>query len=188
MIVDMLGEESEIWAPLAEYPGYEVSSCGKVKSFWKRGCRPQITEKFRILVPFADGDGRLHVGLRTSNGTIRRKVHQLVLEAFVGPCPEGLECLHKNGDHTCNVLSNLKWGTRLENLEDRKNHGSNARCGQRGMDHRDSKLTDSQVKEIVKLRQDGLGIVKIGEMFGIHSSNVSRIANGKTWKNVTCSS
>jgi len=46
-----------------------------------------------------------------------RLVHQLVLEAFKGPCPPGMECLHKNHTPGDNKLSNLKYGTRSENIK-----------------------------------------------------------------------
>jgi len=38
-----------------------------------------------------------------------------VLEAFVGPAPEGHEGLHGDGDPANNRLDNLRWGTRSEN-------------------------------------------------------------------------
>lgn len=42
-------------------------------------------------------------------------IHQIVLEAFCGPCPDGMEVLHGNGIRTDNRLSNLRYGTRSEN-------------------------------------------------------------------------
>lgn len=49
-------------------------------------------------------------------------VHQLVLEAFVGPRPKAkqgslIDVLHINGDPTDNRLENLKYGTRGENIK-----------------------------------------------------------------------
>ncbi len=44
-------------------------------------------------------------------------VHGLVMLAFVGPCPEGLEVLHKNHQPADNKRTNLKYGTRSENLK-----------------------------------------------------------------------
>jgi hypothetical protein len=54
-----------------------------------------------------------------------RFVHQLVLEAFVGPCPPGMECLHANDDATDNRLVNLRWGTHTENVQDCLRNGHN---------------------------------------------------------------
>jgi hypothetical protein len=65
------------------------------------------------------------------------RVHRLVMLAFVGPCPEGLEVCHKNGDSLDNRLVNLYYGSRSQNALDMVRHGShhNARkdvCGKCG--------------------------------------------------------
>lgn len=49
-------------------------------------------------------------------------VHKLVLTAFVGPCPEGMECRHLNGIKTDCRLKNLEWGTQEENVQDNRDH------------------------------------------------------------------
>lgn len=49
-------------------------------------------------------------------------VHRLVLEAFVGPRPDGMECRHLDGDPANNRLANLAWGSPVENASDRKRH------------------------------------------------------------------
>ena len=51
-------------------------------------------------------------------------IHQIVLEAFCGPCPDGMEVLHGNGIRTDNRLSNLRYGTRSENNADSIRHGT----------------------------------------------------------------
>jgi hypothetical protein len=58
-------------------------------------------------------------------------VHSLVLEAFVGPRPDGMQCRHfPDRNPTNNRVSNLSWGTPLENANDRRVHGTIA-CGDR---------------------------------------------------------
>src|SRR5690606_11217835 len=52
------------------------------------------------------------------------RVHRLVMEAFVGPLPEGMEVRHLDDDPDNNALSNLVYGTRSENLEDRVRLGT----------------------------------------------------------------
>lgn len=53
-----------------------------------------------------------------------RLVHQLVLEAFVGPRPdEAMGVRHLNDDPTDNTLGNLAWGTYGENMQDRVTNG-----------------------------------------------------------------
>ena len=45
----------------------------------------------------------------------RISVHRAVLLAWVGPCPEGCEADHLNGNNTDNRLCNLQWVTKSEN-------------------------------------------------------------------------
>lgn len=51
------------------------------------------------------------------------KVHILVLEAFVGPRPDGMQGLHKSDNARNNRLSNLYWGTPSQNAVDAVNNG-----------------------------------------------------------------
>lgn len=46
------------------------------------------------------------------------------MEAFVGPCPEGMEVCHNNGDCTDNRLENLRYDTKSANMLDRVRHGT----------------------------------------------------------------
>lgn len=54
----------------------------------------------------------------------RRYLHHLVLEAFVGPKPRGMQCRHINGDSLDNRLENLAWGTPSEDNNDRVRNGT----------------------------------------------------------------
>ena len=51
------------------------------------------------------------------------RVHRLVLETFVGPS-NGMEVRHIDGNPLNNVVSNLAWGTRKEQIADQKAHGT----------------------------------------------------------------
>jgi hypothetical protein len=51
-----------------------------------------------------------------SSRTVR--IHQLVLLAFVGPKPPGMQTRHLDGDKTNNRLTNLVYGTPSENQRD----------------------------------------------------------------------
>src|SRR5580704_4483135 len=42
--------------------------------------------------------------------------HQLVMELFVGPCPENKEINHIDGNKSNNKLSNLEYITRSQNM------------------------------------------------------------------------
>lgn len=53
-----------------------------------------------------------------------RKVHQLVLEAFVGPRPEGFVGCHWDDDPSNNRLENLRWDTESANRFDSVRNGT----------------------------------------------------------------
>lgn len=83
-------------------------------------------------------------------------IHRLVLEAFIGPCPPGMECRHfPDRTKTNNRLSNLQWGTVKENAEDRIIHGTTKNRKDystvpRGETHPFAKLSDADVETIRK--------------------------------------
>lgn len=74
----------------------------------------------QILKPTVNGDGYARVAL---SGRCR-SVHQLVLESFVGPRPEGMQACHGDGVGTHNHLGNLRWDSISENQFDRVRHGT----------------------------------------------------------------
>lgn len=75
--------------------------------------------------------GYMHVKVPLGEAGSSRMVstHRLVLEAFVGPCPQGCVCAHRNGKKTDNRLSNLRWATPAENEADKIMHGTSSRRG-----------------------------------------------------------
>lgn len=77
------------------------------------------------LRPATVGIGYRRVHFWTPSGSRSFLVHRLVLGAFVGPCPAGMECRHLNGDSTDNRVENLAWGTHVENVKDVIAHGNN---------------------------------------------------------------
>ena len=90
--------------PLVGFPGYAIATDGVV---WGRRGRP--------LKPYLR-DGYLRIGLYDATGRrVHRTIHTLMLEAFVGPRPEGLHGCHLDDDRLHNVLGNLAWDTKSAN-------------------------------------------------------------------------
>ncbi len=118
----------EIWKAISDCPTADVSNLGRVRSYAVRGNgvlgrRAAIP---KILTPVM-GRGYLRVNLRRDGARRLYAVHRLVLEAFIGPAPEGIEGHHFDGDQTNNALSNLSWGTPKENWEGRRRRGTDSR-------------------------------------------------------------
>ena len=126
-----MNQSNEIWKPVVGYEGfYEVSNQGRVRSLDRDAVditgRP-YSVKGRIRKLKLDRKGYVKVALSVSNTMITYSVHTLVLEAFVGPKPNGAQCRHLNGNPADNRPSNLAWGTAKENMNDMKIHGTNPR-------------------------------------------------------------
>src|SRR5271166_1685861 len=105
------------------HPGYKVCNDGTVWSCWKlqgagrgRKCCHIMSSSWKQLKGNPNGKGHLQYTLRG----YRYFGHTLVLLTFVGPCPEGYECRHLDGNPANNRLRNLAWGTRLENAADQR--------------------------------------------------------------------
>jgi hypothetical protein len=74
-------------------------------------------------------NGYPNVTLSHAGKSWLRRVHTLVLDAFVGPRPQGMVCCHIDGVRTNNLLSNLRWGTSSENNYDIVRHGHHHDAG-----------------------------------------------------------
>lgn len=120
--------QNEEWLPVPGYgDSYAVSSYGKVRSIDRcsvdKSGRSR-TIKGKILKPALHQAGYPYVSLYRNNKPAKRCIHQIVLEAFVGPRPTGMEACHIDGDPTNNHVSNLRWGSPSSNNYDRVRHGT----------------------------------------------------------------
>lgn len=101
------------------YPGYAVGEDGRVASRWHPRKRV-LQDCWHYLRPGVNGKGYLQVALYAEGKRRYVSVHKLVLEAFVGPCPRGLEVCHADDVRCHNHLDNLSYGTRSTNARQRE--------------------------------------------------------------------
>lgn len=122
--VDVAEDTVEHWRSVVGYEGsYEISDQGRLRSRMRAKNR-RADAGWRLLTPGVGAKGYRRYVLISPDGSKRNwPEHHLVLTAFVGPRPEGLECCHNNGNPSDNRLSNLRWDTPLANRIDRKRHG-----------------------------------------------------------------
>lgn len=118
----------------------DVFSMGRTITYVRNGGVHSRYWSERQMTPSLDWCGYRVVNLKG----VPVKICVLVLETFVGPCPEEFEVLHQNDVKTDDRLSNLRWGERADNIEDAFRNG-NLPSGER---HRWAKLSDGEVKEI----------------------------------------
>jgi len=185
----------EEWRPVVGYEtSYEVSSLGRVRSLdriiyrenrWKQTGPHRL--KGRILKSFLLSGGYPSVALTAMH---KAKIHHLVLEAFVGPRPEGLLGLHEDDDKTNTKLSNLYWGTYSKNWDDaikNKKHSLDRLLKHIvHINRRKRKLTDEQVRTIKQLFAEGHTAYRVEQLTGIHRSTTILIQRGRTYVDIQC--
>ena len=174
--LDQIVAELEVWRDVVGYEGlYKVSTKGRVKRLQSNHVlKPRVVSKW----------GYLSVSLSKKGKVKQFLVHRLVLETFVGPCPEGHQCRHfPDNDPTNNDVRNLQWGTPKENHKDKVAHGTN--YVPRGEDNYNAKLTEGKVRKIRRMYATGKYIQrKLGEMFGVKELSIYSIVNHKAWKHI----
>jgi hypothetical protein len=150
--------------------------------------------KGRILRPGPKPSGHVSVLIRrvSAGGMGSIDVHTLVLKAFVGPCPEGHECCHHDDDPTNNNLTNLRWGTRSDNLHDAARNGKKP-IGEKSWN---AKLSNADVAAIkarvgnrpkmpVGLHDRSLeSMTKIAAEYGVSNTAIRLIIRGRAWKHI----
>jgi len=170
---------------MKDIPGFErycVTEDGRIWSKPKRGGRSKYG---KWLKPYTKSDGYLAVGLCTNDKRKHKPIHRWILETFVGPCPEGMECRHLDDNKKNNNLDNLRWGTRSENIMDSVRHGTHFIPNCKGERQGHAKLTEKQVRMIIYMWNTGLFKQgEIAKVYNIDQSHVSDIVNKKCWKHL----
>lgn len=165
--------------PIPNYPTYCVKADGTIWSChnnkwgysetWKH-IKPGTNSKYgRQVVALKGQDGKLH----------SHHVHRLILLAFVGPCPDGMEACHKYGDMSDNRLDHLRWDTPESNYADMRKHGK-----MKGERHHAAILTDDLVREIRARAANGETQQSIADSLNMQRRNIGKVVEGIRWGHV----
>ena len=113
--------ENEIWVAVKDYPNYEVSSMGRVRSLQRKAphiLKPAVTNSLGHLKVVLSKDG------------VRKQlfVHRLVAEAFI-PNPENKPTVdHIDRDTSNNCVENLRWADQVEQNKNKKSENWSELC------------------------------------------------------------
>jgi hypothetical protein len=174
-------ELDEAWLPVCGWAGYEVSNYGRVRSFKKRAigrtwvCDFSIEPK--ILKPCIRNKYPSVLLIDKSRGRKWFSLHVLVLTIFKGPCSNGMQGAHDDGNTLNSKLSNLRWDTPAGNNADKKIHGTR-QAGERCASH---KLSEKQVVCIRSMRQGGVRAAELAATFNVCRNTITNITTGRTW-------
>ncbi len=165
----------EIWKEIHGYGGrYFISNHGRLKSIGGR----KYPNGY-ISLGSIDFIGYRITTLRRDNKKKDIRIHVLVANAFI-PNPQNKPNVnHIDGDKGNNNACNLEWVTQKENIHHAIRIGL---MNNKGSNHGMSKLNESQVREIRKIRKEqNLSHQKIADMFKINRRQCGDILNGVNW-------
>jgi len=164
----------ENWEDVVNHEGwYEISDWGNVK----RVNGDNSARAGKILKPIAS-HGYRRVSMYKDGARTSSHIHQMVMAAFVGPCPNDSEVNHKDGVKTNNHLDNLEYVTHRENMLHAFSKGLLTRQGEKNSQ---SKLTEDNVHETRRLLKAGMRQADIARIFNVSRSTIYSIAHGKSW-------
>lgn len=128
------------------------------------------------LWPFpCDGKG---YGLFSLKGKLYRS-HNYACQMFNGPAPSSKNhAAHECGNSLCVNPRHISWKTALDNIADKKRHGTNLE----GERHHQSKLTLADVEKIRKMSSEGMAKKELANIFGVKTPTIEDLLAGKTWR------
>jgi hypothetical protein len=171
---------TELWRPISNFPAYEVSNLGRVRSldrtvsFIRDGTKRTSYLRGRVLKATVGSNGYLQVSLSQHAEISNCSVHVLVAAAFIGPRPAGLNVLHEDGQNFNCKASNLYYGDQIDNLGDAKRHGTTPAGEKNGS----AKLTLVQVRIIRNMPGE---YATIAARFDVSPSNIGMIKRAESW-------
>jgi len=168
--------DGEDWVDVPGLEGrYQASSLGRL-----RWVGPVIGKAYplKIVTGHANQDG--YYQLRPYPRPDRRqiRVHQLIALAFLGPCPDGLEVNHIDGDRTNNAPNNLEYVTHADNV---RHSWALGNCERRGEANGRAKVSEAAVQAIRTLHADGVPRKALADSFGVSSGHINAIVSRRAW-------
>lgn len=172
----------EVWKPIKNYDGYEISTQGRIRS-WIDNHR-QRRQIPKIITPGYSASGYLRYCARNTKTGRRTSwyVHREVARAFLMHFEESLQVNHKDGNKANNNVTNLEMVTCQQNI--RHAHAHHLTHPAKGERHGRAKVTQEQVRKIRQLKAQGVPTKQIAQTFGMERHNVWSICRKKTWKHI----
>lgn len=173
----------ETWKPVVGFEDwYQVSDLGRIR----RSAPGRRTHVGRIVTLSRNTYGYLQADLHVNGKSHTTTVHKCVTAAFLGPCPDGMQVDHINGDKTDNRVENLRYVTQADNIRHCYRLAREGRISHNGIgeSHPCSKLTEEQVRMVRHLLSIGMPATQIAKRYGVSDRAIGKILHGDTWTHV----
>lgn len=157
----------EVWKDIIDFPNYQVSNLGRVKS------------KGKILKSTKDNGGYLMVMISNNTGYKTKRIHRLVAETFI-PNPNNYkEVNHIDENKTNNCVDNLEWCTRKynNNYGTRNKRISNTMKKKIGQYDKNNNLIKAYESISEASKQSEINIASISRSV----NNIQKTAGGYVW-------
>lgn len=148
--------------------------CSMEDQFWAQVDRRGPSECWHWL----GSKTRLGYGRPMFNGQ-RRMAHRWALEFETGDNGQGRVALHSCDNPRCVNPAHLRWGTQLENIQDRVSRGRNGSATGEG--NGSAKLTVAQVRAI---RADARPSRAVAAEYGVSQVTICAIKRRTIWSHI----
>ena len=183
--LDINDLESEIWKVIEDFPDYQVSNFGRVKSFKKwNGTNKRILKQYEV-------NGYLYINLSKNGKSKRKLIHRIIYETFKEKLKDGYDIHHIDKNKENNFVDNL------ESKEYKKHRGEHSKINNIGNKNMSGKHPSIKTRKImseknprkfsnqkyidikIDIEKEELTHREIAKKHGISISMVSYIRNGK---------
>lgn len=186
--------QTEEWRDIPGFPGYQVSSLGRVVSYWRRGGLPVIRPNCPRFLKGGLHQGYRHVTLCRGRERWKTAVHRIVALVFLGERPPDCNTNHKDANKLNNRPENLEYVTPAENIRHAASLGlmpSGARNGRhtkpettiRGEAHYKTKFTLEDVEDIRRrYAEGGVTFKQLAAERNVGLTTIHAIVRRQNWK------
>ncbi len=151
---------------------YEITADGRVI----------VISTGRVLKPFLAGKGYPALKLWIDKTYQHRYVHRLVADKYCKNHRPNTEVNHKDGNKLNNHADNLEWVTKSENGKHAYRTGLNWSNPLKGSKHGGSKLAESDIEKIHKLRTKGMSLSEVAKLFPVTKATIWKVCSGRSWR------
>ncbi len=160
--------------PVKDFPGYYITVDGRVLS---SGIR-----KRRWLNQYDDGVGYKNIKLYKNKKQHTKRIHRLMAIAFLENEIGREQVNHKDGIKTNNIISNLEWATRNENMKHAYDNGllKNIDKTILMMNMKRVSISKETAQAIRnEYLENGTGQIRLARMFNTNKSTAYRAARNQ---------